>query len=71
MGELRRAGESAIDCIKAICEVEGVGLAEAKRLFCECQTWSDVHRFQEDLRENSKGWQRNGNAINGLRRIAR
>jgi len=47
LGELRRAGASPIGCIKAIHEVEQVGLADAKRLFSESASWADVHRDHE------------------------
>lgn len=47
LAELRRAGASPIGCIKAIHEVEQVGLADAKRLFSESACWADVHLSHE------------------------
>lgn len=35
LAELRRVGASPIDCVKAIHEVEHVGLVAAKRIFSE------------------------------------
>jgi hypothetical protein len=42
LAELRRAGASPFDCIRAIHHVEGVGLATAKRLLSESTAWRDV-----------------------------
>ena len=42
LGELRRTGASAIECLRAIHEVEGANLATAKRLFSESPSWSDI-----------------------------
>ena len=42
LDELRRAGASVFDCIRAIHDVEGIGLAAAKRLLSESPGWRDV-----------------------------
>lgn len=42
LADLRRAGASPIQCIRAIHEVEGASFATAKRLFSESPSWSDV-----------------------------
>ena len=42
LGEMRRAGASPIQCIKAIHDVEGVDLGTAKRLFSESRSWRDI-----------------------------
>jgi len=42
LGELRRAGASPIQCIKAIHEVEAASFATAKRLFSQSRSWNDA-----------------------------
>jgi hypothetical protein len=50
LGELRREGASPFDCIRAIIETEGVGVAQAKRLFTETSSWARyVHESDEAL----------------------
>ena len=50
LGELRREGASAFECIRAIIEIEGVGVVRAKRLFAESSSWVDyVHANDEAL----------------------
>ena len=44
LAELRRAGTSPMSCIKAIAEVEKLGIVGAKRAFSESPSWSDYVR---------------------------
>lgn len=47
LGELRHNGATPIDCIKAIREVHGVNLGEAKRIFAESSAWSDLRESHD------------------------
>jgi len=50
LGELRQEGASPLECIRAIMEAEGAGVAQAKRLFAESTSWADyVHANDEAL----------------------
>ena len=48
LAELRRAGASPISCIRALCEVERVGLAAAKQIFTESPSWADYVRLNDE-----------------------
>jgi hypothetical protein len=59
LSELQRTGASLLDCIRAIHEVEGIGLGTAKRLVCESPIWSAVHektvtQFIEELDQRDR-----------------
>jgi ribosomal protein L7/L12 len=47
--ELRLAGASPIECIKALCIVDGVGLAKAKEILHYSATWSDIRESHEEM----------------------
>jgi len=48
LGELRREGASAFECIRAIIEAEGVGVVQAKRLFTESSSWADYVQANDE-----------------------
>lgn len=50
LGELRRAGSSAIDAVKVVRELESVPLAEAKVIVDASQTWRDMRDVNRELR---------------------
>jgi hypothetical protein len=53
--ELRRAA-SPMDCIKAMFEMEGVGLAEAQRLFLSVRLGPTLTGFTRNSLKNSRRW---------------
>lgn len=51
LADLRAAGASPIDAIKAVRSVLKVNLAEAKRIFSEAPAWSAEVRAADELHE--------------------
>ena len=52
LGQLRESGSSPIKTIKAIYDVRGVSLGEAKLIFSECPAWQDVVQAAEQLHDD-------------------
>ena len=48
LAQLHRTGASPISCIRALCEVERVGLAQAKQIFAESPSWADYVRLNDE-----------------------
>lgn len=52
IGDLRGAGLNMIECIKAVMELRGVGLGEAKRVVHFSNAWSDLREVHDAAHES-------------------
>lgn len=51
--ELRARGAGQIDCIKAVREIAGISLGEAKEIVHYSRTWADMREASEALHETA------------------